>query len=190
MKFPGTVLRTVIWFTALSVFWIDVLHSEIEAALGDRLAEGARWGAAFATHASRVGLQGVEAGFYVLVGRALGRPVRFAPLFLGIFSLSMLDALSLALGRLHGTETPPLWSALLTGFRALPAAADAPSGLRVAFGSVGLLVLARVAGTALILSRQGVRMRTAVAVTTGAWLASRVATWWTADLARGVSPLP
>ena len=80
---------------------------------------------------------------------------------------------------------------LRVGLGALHLDASGPgSGFEAAFGSVGLLCVARLVATAAILRRgtEGGLAR-ALRLTLAVWLLGRLASWWLIDLARGVSPL-
>ena len=164
-------------------------RDDAEAVLGGDASTGALGATAAIALASRIGAQLLEAGFYTAVWRSLGRRVRFGQLFVGIAVLSGLDAVANVLVREAQGDPSPLVIAA-AGIRALSGVLPAEPGIRVAFGGLGLLALLRIAGTALVQNRDGVPMRAALALTAGAWLAGRLVTWWTADLARGMSPLP
>lgn len=130
-----------------------------------------------------------EAGFYALWWRARGTPLRYWRFFAWIVTLSLCDLIASAL-REAAPGAPrvalPLF-AVLAGSALEPPAA---SGFVMAFGSVGLLTLARVATTGWVAARGTGRSFPGPAlVVTTAWLLTRLAAWWSFDLVRGVSPL-
>ncbi|MEO5616209.1 MAG: hypothetical protein ABIS67_00410 [Candidatus Eisenbacteria bacterium] len=185
-----TRLGFAAWACALYYLWFDVTRSQLSDAFGSEASSRGVAGAALATVATRVVSQLLEAGFYVLLWRLLARPIRFGPMFVAVLSLSSLDLFSSVVLRLVGTDPPQVWLALLTGFQAMPSLGHAESGLRLAFGGLGLFAIARIAGTAYAQRREGIPWRAALALTFAVSLAGRVAIWWTADLVRGASPLP
>lgn len=188
----GTLSRLgfAAWAGGLYYLWFDVAHSQLSDAFGSEVSSRGVVGAALAAVATRMLSQLLEAGFYALIWRFLARPIRFGPMFVAVLSLSSLDLFSNVLLRLAGTDPPRVWLALLAGFQAMPAADHAESGVRIAFGGLGLLALARIAGTAYAQCREGVPWRAALSLTLSVSLAGRLATWWTTDLVRGASPLP
>jgi hypothetical protein len=125
----------------------------------------------------------------VACGRGFGDRPGFGRLAVAIVMLSMCDLFRLAmLEPAAGGGFDP--RVLLTGAELLARDRAARNGLSVAFGSFGLLVALRLAGTAWWFAREtGSRWGRAALVVGCTWLATRLATWWTADLARGLSPL-
>jgi len=135
----------------------------------------------------------VEALFYVEWWRARGTRLGFMRLFEWLVSLSMLDLLGDSLARV--AEAHPGWIAgvlqVLAGLGAVRGdEMGSVTGLRVAFGSVGLLCIARLITTAAIQHR-GTRGRfeAPLVLTVTAWLICRLVSWWMFDLARGMSTL-
>jgi hypothetical protein len=183
-------MRLAIWFALVGLLWFDVTHDQLAAAMGDDLSSAALTGAALLGLAGRFGAQVVEAGFYVLAWRLGARRLRMIPMLTAIATLSLCDAFAAGLLNVVGTDPPRAWLALLVGFRAFPEWLPEEPGLRMAFGSVGLLAVARMLGTAHAQQQQGIRFGGALALTLFAVLAGRLATWWSADLVRGMSPLP
>jgi len=185
LRLPGTVVGlALVW-----AWWFEVGRETLGATLGDAATPRAVLVAALAGLIGRVVAQIVEAGFYVAAWRALGRPLAFLPMFVAIVSLSLFDVTTLSLVHWAG-DAPPAWLAPLVGIQALPGVLGGEPGLRIAFGGFGLTCLARLAGTAHAQKSTGAAWRWRAALTLGAWLAGRLATWWTTDLVRGVSPLP
>jgi hypothetical protein len=178
------------WTLFLYLIWFDVLRDDLGASLGPELPARALTAAAFAALASRVAWQVIETGFYVTFWKLRAVRLSFGGMFTAVLSLSMLDALASALSRAAGSEGSHPWLAPLVGVRALAPAPGGGSGLGLAFGSLGLLALARVIGTAWAQRREGAPWPGALAVTLGAWSAGRLALWWSTDLLRGMSPLP
>ena len=134
---------------------------------------------------ARLGGQLVETAFYVIAWRSMARRLRFAPVFVAILTLSLCDAVAATLLRLVEPESARGWLVWLVGFRAMPGAFAEESGFRIAFGSLGLLALGRVLGTAHAQRREGAPWRGALALTLAATLASRLATWWITDSSFG-----
>jgi hypothetical protein len=184
LRLPGMF----VWLALVWLYWFEISRETLAPALGVQASERALVLAAIGGVVGRIAAQLIEAGFYVLLWRALGRTLPFANFFVTIVSLSLLDVASVQLVR-WAADSPPAWVAVLCGFQAVPGALVGEPGLRVAFGGFGLLTLARIAGTAWP-QRPAGGWRTGLALTGAIWLAGRLATWWTTDLVRGVSPLP
>lgn len=141
---------------------------------------------------ARLAASAVEALAYVLWWRTRGARLPYLRFLVALVGLSLVDRLALSLVALAG-RAPALgpWLAPVAGLQLLK---DRLPGVEpvlwVAFGSLGLLTLARIALTAWLQSAgTGRRLRGPLFVTTLAWLATRVALWWTMDLSRGLSPL-
>jgi hypothetical protein len=141
---------------------------------------------------ARLAASAVEALAYVLWWRTRGARLPYLRFLVALIALSLVDRLSLSLVALAG-RAPALtpWLAPVAGLQLLK---DRLPGVEpvlwVAFGSLGLLTLARIALTAWLQSAgTGRGLRGPLLVTTLAWLATRVALWWTMDLSRGMSPL-
>ena len=184
-----------------SPFWIAFVGwlwwAELGQQLASRLPEGATDGytqaATVLAAVGHVAGNAIEALFYVQWWRSRGTRLAFARLFEWLVSLSLLDLLAFSLARV--AESHPGWIAgvleVFAGFGTVRGDDLASvSGLRVAFGSVGLLCVTRLVATAAI-QRQGTGARLAapLALTVTAWLICRVVSWWTFDLARGMSSL-
>ena len=141
---------------------------------------------------ARLAASAVEALAYTLWWRARGARLPYTRFLVALVALSLVDRFAQGLVALAG-HAPALapWLAPVAGLLLLrdrlPGVAPV---LWVAFGSLGLLTLARIAITAWLQSiGTGRRLRGPLLVTTMAWFATRVALWWTMDLARGASPL-
>lgn len=134
----------------------------------------------------------VEAAWYAALWRALGRSLPYGWFVAWLVTLTMLDLIGDGL-RAPIARHPALatWLAPFAGVGLLPSASAWPAALRVVFGSLGVLTLARITIASILQARAtGARLATALALTGGTWLATRVALWWTADLVRGMSPMP
>ncbi len=140
---------------------------------------------------ARLGASAVEAAAYVLFWRARGERLPYVRFLLGLIALSLVDYLALCLTSLarHQAALAP-WLAPVAGASLVRARwPGIEPGLWSAFGSLGLLTLARVAATGWLQAHGlGRRLRGPLLVAVVAWLASRVVVWWTLDLARGMSP--
>lgn len=136
----------------------------------------------------------LEAAFYLVWWRSFGAPFRYGRFFAWIAGLSLIDAWALglrAIVRDHGGSVAT-WFAPLVGIDLLR---DGPPGsassLALAFGTLGLTTLARIGFTAHAQAREtGRGLMKPLLLTSVLWLACRVVTWWTLDLARGASPMP
>ena len=141
---------------------------------------------------ARLAASAVEALAYALWWRTRGARLPYARFLVALVALSLLDrfAQSLATFAARVPAVTP-WLAPVAGLQLLKdRLPGAEPGLWAAFGSLGLLTLARLAITAWLQSAgTGRRLRGPLLVTTLAWLATRVALWWTMDLLRGMSPL-
>jgi hypothetical protein len=141
---------------------------------------------------ARLTASAVEALAYTLFWRSRGTRLPYARFLVGLVALSLVDRFAQSLVALAG-RVPALtpWLAPIAGLQLLK---DRLPGVEpvlwVAFGSLGLLTLARIAITAWLQSAgTGRRLRGPLLVTTLAWLATRVGLWWAMDLLRGMSPL-
>ncbi len=141
---------------------------------------------------ARLASSAVEALVYVLWWRTRGARLPYGRFLVALIALSLVDRCSQGLVALAaGAPALAPWLAPLAGPQLV---ADRLPGLtpalRAAFGGLGLLTLARIAVTAWLQSvGTGRRLRGPLAVTALAWLATRVALWWSVDLLRGMSPL-
>lgn len=136
----------------------------------------------------------LEAVFYLAWWRSWGAPFRFGRFFAWIAGLSMIDAWALGLrtiARDHGGWIAT-WLAPVVGidlWREGPA--GSASSIELAFATLGLTTIARIGLTAHAQAREtGGRFWKPLLLTSVLWLACRVVTWWTLDLARGASPMP
>jgi hypothetical protein len=135
----------------------------------------------------------VEALFYVAWWRGRGIRLGFARLFEWLVSISVLDLVASGLTRI--AEAHPGWVAgvleVFVGFGAIRTEEGVGSGLRAAFGTLGLLCLARLVATAAIQRRgTGRGLAAPLQLTCAVWLLGRLVNWWMTDLLRGMSPLP
>jgi hypothetical protein len=155
---------------------VPAMHADVAAALGA---------------VGHLSSNAVEALFYVAFWRARGARLSFARLFEWLVTLSVLDLLSSGLARF--AESHPGWIAhaleVFVGFGVVGGGVPGEvSGARLAFGSVGLLCIARLVGTAAIQRRAAAGGFAApLALTLAVWLIGRLASWWLADLAGGMS---
>jgi hypothetical protein len=177
---------TAAWLLTLLIAAFYETRSELSRASGDVLAGAAIDGAVFAAVAARTAGHALEAAFYSGFWRVRDLKIGFAWMFVAVVSLSVLETLANATALLGADGSLP-WLAPLVGVRAIEGALQGAPGLRLAFGSFGLLSVARLVGTAWAQSRDGAPWTGALRVTAAAWLAGRLATWWTADLLRGFS---
>jgi len=171
------------WYAYLAHSWWHVA----ETTSAGRLTNG---GALVA--ASKLAGSLTEAAFYVLWWRSRGRALPFWRFFCVVASISLADVFAIGLTERLRTAPHPvvIWLGPLAGLRAMGAGWGS-SGLRAAFGSLGLLTLLRIAVTARAQSRgAGASFAATLGWTALFWTMGRVAMWWLADLLRGRSPLP
>ena len=182
---------TVLLFALALAAWAEMGWRQGSALLAGRHPDLAV--AAALMVAAHLAASAIEASAYVLWWRTRGARLAWRPFFAALVALSLVDRCSASLASL-AARAPALapWLAPLAGPQlvrdSLP---GVEPGLWAAFGGLGLLTLARLGATAwLQAAGTGRRLRVALALTAGVWLATRVAVWWAADLARGRSPLP
>jgi hypothetical protein len=141
---------------------------------------------------ARLAASALEALAYALWWRTRGVHLPYARFFVALVALSLVDRFAQSLAAFAARE-PALapWLAPVAGLQLLKDhLPGAEPGLWAAFGSLGLLTLARLAITAWLQSvGTGRRLRGPLLLTVLVWLATRVATWWTIDLFRGMSLL-
>lgn len=126
-----------------------------------------------------------EAALYGMLWAARGRRLPLAAAFVAVLQAGVLDLVALRVLEISG-DGPSPWAAALAGARALRPGDRAGSAAAVAFGSAGLLALARLAIFAgLQAGLVRCRFREAFALTCAVWLASRAAQWWLVDLLAG-----
>jgi hypothetical protein len=182
-----------VWIAFVGLQWWIELGHQLAGALPDAPEIHAQVAAVMGAAGHLAG-NAIEALFYAGVWRARGIRLEFMRLYEWLVTISVLDLLASGLTRL--AESHPGWIAaaleVFVGLGALRSEeSQLGSGFRAAFGSVGLLCVARLVATAAIQRRgAGGRFASPLALTVTAWLLARLATWWLMDLARGVSPLP
>jgi hypothetical protein len=170
--------------------WWAETRAQIEALSAEATATGALAAASVAGRALAV-LS--EAACYALWWRSRRLRLPFWRFTCWVATLSALDLLGFSLRRVveDGPEAVRVLGAALAGPAALGPAAGPPTGSVAAFGSLGLLTLARVGLTAWAQARGlGRPFAGPLTLTTIAWLLTRLIGWWSVDLVRGLSPLP
>jgi hypothetical protein len=133
-----------------------------------------------------------EAGIYVLWWKGRGARLAYWRLAAWIAMLSAADLFGFALGRAaEGAPTLVRISCtVLAGPLAWGGTPTVESGTMAAFGNCGVLTLVRVTMTAWAQARGvGRPLRGPLMLTVAAWLVTRLATWWSFDLVRGMSPV-
>lgn len=179
------------WYAFLALLWAEAVGrqlagQETAAQLGDRA-----WIVVLFGLLGRFAASLIEAGFYRAWWRGVrGVSIPFWALFNWIVTLSALDLLAEGLTR-QARNVPALapWIAPLTGVAALDPAPLA-GGMAAAFGGIGLLALARVVTTAAVQrALLGTSWMQPLAITLGAWCATRLVVWWGVDLVVGRSVL-
>jgi hypothetical protein len=196
--YPPAARDAVRWRRGAALLFVLALASWAE--LGWRQGSGFAAGrhvnlavAAALMVAAHLAASAIEASAYALWWRGRGARLPWAPFFTGLVALSLVDRAAASLAAL-AQRMPALapWLAPLVGPQLLrDRLPGVEPGLWAAFGGLGLLTLARIGATAwLQAAGTGRRLCAALAVTTLAWLATRIAVWWAVDLVRGMSPLP
>jgi len=183
-------LGSLLGLAAIYLAWFGVHHSQVSEALGTEVRSRTLVLAAVGGLVARIVGQLIEAAFYGQVWRAWGVRIRFVPMLTAVACCSLVDALSQSLVSYVGTDPPRAWLAVLVGLQALPDVLASEPGLKVGIGSLGLLTATRVVATAYAQRDLGAPLRPALALTFGALIAGRLASWWSVDLLRGLSPLP
>jgi len=181
-----------LWIAFVGYQWWVEIGQQLAGALPAEAAPVRPQVAAAIGAAGHIAGNAVEALFYVGWWRARGVRLGFARLFEWLVSISLLDLLASGLTRV--AEAHPGWMAsaleVFVGLGALRTG-ETGSGFRAAFGTVGLLCVARLVATAAIQARGAERALAApLRLTIAVWLLARLANWWLYDLARGMSPLP
>jgi hypothetical protein len=177
------------WFAWVGWSWWDETNETLrEAQAGIAAAASSEAIALAALGARLVALLG-EAGFYALWWRARATPLPYWRFFAWIATLSLADLIASGV-RQAAPGAPRSVQPLLTAL-AGTGLTPAESGWGVAFGTVGLLALFRLAATGCVAARGTGRSPAGpVLLVAAAWLLTRIATWWSFDLVKGVSPLP
>jgi hypothetical protein len=182
-------MNVFLFLVALASWWELGLRQGSELGAGQHLNLAV---AATIMVLARLAASAVEALAYALWWRTRGARLPYARFLVGLVALSLVDRFAQSLVALAG-RAPALapWLAPVAGFQLLKERWPAVEPVVwVAFGSLGLLTLARIAITAWLQSvGTGRRLRGPLLVTTLAWLATRVALGWLMDLFRGMSPL-
>ncbi len=182
-----------LWIAFVAYQWWLEIGQQLAASLPDGVPQTHAHVAAALGAFGHLAGNAVEALFYLGWWRARGLRLSFARLFEWLVSISVLDLLASGLTRI--AEAHPGWVAhaleVFVGFGVLNS--EQPGlgpGLRAAFGSVGLLCVARLAATAAI-QRRGTEggILAPLRLTLAVWLLGRLVNWWMVDLARGMSPL-
>ena len=183
-----------LWIAFVAYQWWAEVQRRIEESLPAQVPLDHAHLAAAMGAAGHIAGNAVEALFYMAAWRARGFKLGFARLFEWMVTLSVLDLLSS--GLVGFAKAHPGWVAgaleVFVGFGVVNDDPSGPgSGFQAAFGSFGLLCVARIVGTAAV-QRQGTKggLAAPLALTFAVWLVGRLASWWMVDLARGISPLP
>jgi hypothetical protein len=173
--------------------WWDQGLAQVMAALPEGHARGPAVSVAAALVVALHGAgYAAEGAFYVIWWRIRGARLPFWRFTTWLAVLWLIDLTGETLGGIslqHPAVAP--WLAPLAGIGLLAPGLHPRDGLGAAFAGFGLLTLARIAATAVLQARTlGRDLREPLAVTTLAWLATRLAVGLGLDLLRGMSPLP
>jgi len=198
-RFTGAFRSTLGFAAIVLVWWLTTRQQFMAAGLDEALAgtEVPNLPITLLTFSSVAGRftgLALEAAFYLAWWKSLGAPFRFGRFFAWIASLSLIDAWALGV-RVIARDQGGAWSAWLAPLVGLDLLRDGPPGgassLQLAFGTLGITTLARIGLTANAQAREtGRGIAMPLLLTCVLWLACRVVTWWTLDLARGASPMP
>jgi hypothetical protein len=181
-----------LWIAFVGYQWWVEIGRQLADALPAEAAPVSPQAAAALGAAGHLMGNAVEALFYLGWWRARGVRLGFARLFEWLVTISSLDLLASTLTRF--AEAHPGWVAsgleVFVGLGAVRTA-EGGSGFHAAFGTFGLLCIARLVATAAIQARGAERgLGAPLRLTVAVWLLARLANWWLYDLARGMSPLP
>jgi hypothetical protein len=135
----------------------------------------------------------IEAGFYAFLWASRGKRLHVWRYASWLVSISLLDVLAESVRRdLAARHAAGAGWALVLGAGTLgPAGAHAGAGVVAAFGTLGLVTVARMLWAAKVQAIDlGTRLWAPLAATAVTWAATRLALGALADLARGRSPLP
>jgi len=130
-----------------------------------------------------------EAGIYTLWWKSRGLRLPYWRFQCWVAALSATDLVGYSLRRAaEGAPDAGRWMiAALAG----PGALSGVHGGMVGFGSLGILTSARVAMTAWAQARGiGRPLAGPLLLTASAWVVTRLIGWWSADLMKGLSPVP
>lgn len=198
-RFTGVFRGTLGFAAIVLVWWLTTRQQFMAAGLDEALAGTDVPNLpitllTFSSVAGRFTGLALEAAFYLAWWRSLGAPFRFGRFFAWIAGLSLIDAWALGvrvIARDQGGAWA-MWLAPLVGLDLLREGAPAgASSLQLAFGTLGITTLVRIGLTAHAQAREtGRGVAKPLLLTCVLWLACRVVTWWTLDLARGASPMP
>jgi hypothetical protein len=133
-----------------------------------------------------------EAAVYALWWRSRGLRLPYWRFVCWVAALSATDLVGYSLRRAasDAPEAARVAIAVLAGPGALDASAGA-TGSMLGLGTLGALTALRVGMTAWAQARGVGRPITGpLVLTASAWLATRLIGWWSADLMKGVSPVP
>ncbi len=184
-----------IWYAWIAWSWWTETRTQLASAPGaDAAAAAAMDPAVMASVALMTRLLAAlsEAGLYTLWWKSRGARLPFWRFLCWVVGLSAADLLGFALRRAAEGAPDVLRAgcAVLAGPAALDPAGAAGTGAMAAFGGLGVLVLLRVGMTAWAQSLgTGRPLAAPLALTAGAWLATRLAGWWSFDLLKGLSPV-
>jgi hypothetical protein len=179
------------WYVGIGWWWWRETREQLEAASAAAPSLDPAAMASLALGARVLGTLS-EAGVYALWWKGRGSRLPYWRFLCWVASLSTADLLGFALRR-AAADSPDLvrlLCAVLAGPAAVEPSPVADSGGVVAFGSLGVLTLLRVGMTGWAQARgTGRSLGGPLALTTAAWLVTRLAGWWSFDLLKGLSPV-
>ena len=183
------------WFLPLLYLWLGwswwrEIHAQLAASgVAPDMDPGAM---AVAGLAGRVLATLSEAGCYTLWWRGRGLELPYWRFAGWVAALSTADLFGMTLKGVAPGAPDALRVVIgaLAGPLALEPVPVAASGAMAAFGTLGILTVARVVATAWAQARGiGRPLAGPLVVTTAAWLLTRLLIWWSFDLLRGMSPV-
>lgn len=183
---PGLLLVLFLW---VGWSWWKEIVAQLQAATtAPEAAPALAWLALGARGLATL----TEAAIYVLWWKSRSARLQYWRFAAWIAVLSVADLFGFALGR-AGEEAPDVLQivcAILAGRGALNDSPVVESGAMAAFGNFGVLTLLRIGMTAWAQARgTGRALGGPLAITVHAWLLTRLTTWWSFDLVRGLSPV-
>ena len=182
-----------LWYAWLAWSWWTETREQLRGAAADGALAGAAasvdlmaWGALLARLMATL----TEAGVYTVWWRSRSARLPYWRFFCWVAVLSSTDLFGISLRR--AAEDAPGFVRGLSAILAGPGALNAPAatGAAAAFGSLGVLTLLRVGMTGWAQARGiGRPLAGPLMLTTAAWLLTRITSWWSFELLRGLSPI-
>ncbi|TMQ71895.1 MAG: hypothetical protein E6K81_08965 [Candidatus Eisenbacteria bacterium] len=193
LAWPFPPALVAFWYSWLAWSWWTETREQLQVAAADGALAGVTMsvelmacGALF----TRLLATLTETGVYTLWWRGRGARLPYWRLLCWVATFSGTDLFGISLRR-AATDAPAFLHGLAAALGG-PGVVDGPvaTGAMAAFGNLGVLTLLRVGMTGWAQARSLGRPLTGpLALTVAAWLLTRVTSWWSFDLLRGLSPV-